>query len=145
MKTADTDQPVDDRRFVTYVSLSLRRYAARWRRTLAVRSRRELAVLDAPADEDVEGRSVAGLSALTTPSAEDELLTALPLEDVLLDARLYRNYRRLTPRERFALACLVIEGERQSLLAQRLGISQQAVNSNKERALRRLRSSFDER
>lgn len=133
---------VDERHFVNYIRVCLRRYAARWRRTLQVRLCRELAILDKPMDDGTEGITPVELLVPSGRSAEDEFLSIVRIEDLLLDARLAAAYRQLTKRERETVISLIIEGERQSVLAGRQGVTQQAVSRNRDRALRRLRRSI---
>lgn len=131
-----------ERRFVSYINVCLRRYAARWKRTLRASARREAPTLNKSAfDEDGDPIEQAERLASAVSAPEDDYLGNAPLSEVIADYRLYRAIQELTPRQYEVLVSLVLVGDREQALAKRLNVTQQAVNRSKQQALHRLRTS----
>lgn len=133
---------VREKRFARYVTLSLRRYAARWIRGYRTRISREPAILNEPGrDEDGRATEMGYLLAASDLSAEDAFLLAADLAEVLTLPSLYCAYVKLTDTQRLVLGGLTVDGLRQEELARALHVSQQAICKTKALAIKRLRSA----
>lgn len=66
------------------------------------------------------------------------------VRDMISDPVVYNAFESLTPRQREVLMSLVIRGERQQSLAERLNVTQQAIGRTKEQAMRKLRTGLQE-
>lgn len=135
-----------ERHFVSYITVCLRRYAARWKNTLRRRSAREALMLNETAFDD-EGNPLAlnPRPVPVAPSAEDVSLQGAPLQDLITDYGLYLCFQGLTRRQQHVLMSLIIKGESQEKVARSLGVTQQAVGRSKSQALQRLRASIGAR
>lgn len=131
---------LSDQRFVRYIALSLRRYAARWRTKLGTLSKREELTLNRPIPfADGHGTEERYRLASQSLPADEDSLQFVPVEELIHDDVLYRAFQTLTARQRHVLVSLIINDERQQTVARRLNVTQQAVCRSKEQALRRLR------
>lgn len=90
-------------------------------------------ILDEPEDPDLSEQ----------PSLLDTIAAAVDVAAAAEDSLLVQDaLSLLTPLQRSAIAATVLEGATEKETAAMLGISQQAVNRVKERALNRLRKYF---
>lgn len=120
-----------DQLFVGYIAVSLRRFAGRWRKALSARTGRQIELLEAlPAN---------------TPPPEEQCLLASPVDETIADPDLHRAFQKLTNHQREVIVRLVVNGERQLSLANRLGVTQQAIFRTKTQALCRLRTAVARR
>lgn len=124
--------------FVGYVRLTLRRAAEHLRR----RERRylwhEWLALDAPIEDQDDGATLKDRQPAPGPDVEDAL-TVSGLPDVPTHPTLARGISELTAVQQRVLLLTVCLHQPESLVARRLGTSQQNINRIKQRALRRLR------
>jgi RNA polymerase sigma factor (sigma-70 family) len=113
---------------VAWFVTGIRQEGARLARKREILRQRELLILNAPAEEDGEDMLYL-LAAHSDTASEAEyhvfLETALSL---------------LTPKQRTVIIATVIQGVPEHVLAEQLGITQQAVHRLKSRALKRLRT-----
>jgi len=129
---------VDDfaeRKLVSYLELSLRRFASTYRIRLARRLEHEVAVLNQPVNQDEPGGTEQIELLSGAPAAEEEYLVQAPVEEVLDDPFLYQAYLNLSPRQREILLLLVLGERRQAELAFRWNVTQQAICKSKRQAV----------
>lgn len=135
------DSSLTEQRFVTYIRVSLRRYASRWRGTLGRRVLREMLVpLNQPAVHDDGG--IADLIIPRYPSAENAFLASGGLDDLIANRSVFQAFQSLTPHQRLVVIRLVIQGDTQQAVARDFQVTQQAVFRTKQQALRRLRMAL---
>lgn len=136
-------EPVEGQ-IVSYISVSLHRYAVRKKQALRRHAQREVLALNA-SKPDQQGDSIQAIeTGLAAPSAEEEYFLLAPLEQQISDRALHAAFLELTWLQKRALFGLVIEELPQRLLARSLLISQQAVSRSKNRALLHLRTARSE-
>jgi len=123
---------VEDARVLAWFETGLRREAARLARKYRRLKKHELLILDGPANvSDKDVVMVGTIDATVDVSGEAE-------GSVLVQEAL----SLLTPEQKKVITATVLEGATEQKTAKELGMSQQAVNRIKKRALDRLKKYF---
>ena len=121
-------------RFISYLSSYFYYESVRFDKTIRDRNMKESAVLDAPIEDGLTMKDT-----ISMPVQESSSVNRDNIENLFTNTLLVKSFESLPSQQQTILFHYYVEGYKDREIAQKLGVSQQAISKSKRKAINQLK------